>query len=269
MELESYMYEDKREVKVLDTGDRKGQHQRPHAVKKSRNKREGRPRSFPQLTSFPSHLCRTARASHPIAPPPSHVPPFVNCHQENWPPGRKPYMRMSRLSSLSLPLSAHEAQRGGRGENGVWRGSRKTEPPPREKKNPLSNGRIATVLRGPQRLGARPLCRPLPVWVTQRKRGPSLNLATRQETGRVAGDAVRGAPVRWIVRRKTDKHNCPRTGKGGSRVPLPPPQTPTPQTPTPTSPQCDPDTQFARSSLTRPSTGYCVWILSLPFVVLK
>lgn len=151
MELESYMYEDKREVKVLDTGDRKGQHQRPHAVKKSRNKREGRPRSFPQLTSFPSHLCRTARASHPIAPPPSHVPPFVNCHQENWPPGRKPYMRMSRLSSLSLPLSAHEAQRGGRGENGVWRGSRKTEPPPREKKNPLSNGRIATVLRGPQR----------------------------------------------------------------------------------------------------------------------
>lgn len=171
MELESYMYEDKREVKVLDTGDRKGQHQRPHAVEKSRNKREGRPRSFPQLTSFPSHLCRTARASHPIAPPPSHVPPLVNCHQENWPPGRKPYMRMARLSSLSLPLSAHEAQRGGRGENGVWRGSRKTEPPPRDKKKPLSNGRIATVLRGLQR----PLCRPLPVWVTQRKRGPSLD----------------------------------------------------------------------------------------------
>lgn len=107
-----------------------------HMPSKSRETKE-KARSFPQLTSFPSHLCRTTRASHPIAPPPSHVPPLVNCHQENWPPGRKPYMRMARLSSLSLPLSAHEAQRGGRGENGVWRGSRKTEPPPRDKKNTL------------------------------------------------------------------------------------------------------------------------------------
>lgn len=235
-----------------------------HMPSKSRETKEkGGPRSFPQLTSFPSHLCRTARASHPIAPPPSHVP-LVNCHQENWPPGRKPYMRMARLSSLSLPLSAHEAQRGGRGENGVGRGSRKTEPPPRDKKKPLSNGRIATVLRGLQRPWRKGPLPPFACLGNPAEEGPLSQPRNRQETGRVAGDAVRGAPVRWIVRRKTDKHNCPRTGKGGSRVPLPPPQTPTP-----TSPQCDPDTQFARSSLTRPSTGYCVWILSLPFVVLK
>lgn len=119
MELESYMYEDKREVKVLDTGDRKGQHQRPHAVEKSRNKREGRPRSFPQLTSFPSHLCRTARASHPIAPPPSHVPPPRELPPRELAPWAQAiHAHGSSLVALSSPLGPRSATRG---KGGEWR----------------------------------------------------------------------------------------------------------------------------------------------------
>jgi hypothetical protein len=75
MEIESYMYEDKHEVKVLEMGERKGQHQRPHAVDNllsRETKEKGGP--VPEFPFFPSHLSRAARASHPIAPPHSHIP---------------------------------------------------------------------------------------------------------------------------------------------------------------------------------------------------
>lgn len=131
---------------------RKGQHQRPHAVEKSRNKREGRPRSFPQLTSFPSHLCRTARASHPIAPPPSHVPLFVNCHTKELAPWAQAIHGAWLISRRSLFPSRPTKRNEGEGGRMAYGGVReKQNPHHATKKKPLSNGRIATVLRGLQR----------------------------------------------------------------------------------------------------------------------
>lgn len=133
-------------------------------------------------------------------------------------------MCMAGLMSLSLPLSAHEAQRGG------WRMAgfaKNRTPTTRRKKTLVQRANSNRLSRAAAALAQGPLCRPLPVWVTQRRRGPSLNPATRQETGRFAGDAVRGAPVgRKFIGRQTNT-----TVQEGVQGPSPAPPNPHPLLP--------------------------------------
>jgi len=71
MEIESYMYEYKREVKVLETGDRKGQHRR--RVAKQKRRVASSPSSHSSIPLKPG-----SSGHHiPIVPPPSHIIPSL------------------------------------------------------------------------------------------------------------------------------------------------------------------------------------------------
>lgn len=234
-----------------------------HMPSKSRETKEkGGPVPPAHMLSIPPVPDSSGVSSHCPAtisrPPPRELPP-----RELAPWAQAIHAHGSSLVALSSPLGPRSATRG-KGENGVWRGSRKTEPPPRDKKNPLSNGRIATVLRGLQRPWRKAPLPPFACLGNPAEEGPlsqPRNPARNRPRRRRCCSGCSGEMDSSSEDRQTQLSKNRERGVQGS--------SPAPPNPHPTSPQCDPDTQFARSSLTRPSTGYCVWILSLPFVVLK
>lgn len=194
-------------------------------VEKSRNKREGRPRPPAPILSIPPMPDSSGVSSHHPATI-SH-PLFVNCHAGELARLGASHTCAWLVSRRSLFPSRTTKHNEG---DGVWRGSRKTEPPPRDKKKPLSNGRIAAVCRGlPRPWHKAPLCRPLPVWGTQRKRGPlsqPRNPARNRPLRRRCCSGCSGDE--WKVRRKTDSTAVQEQGKGGPGSLSRPPKTPTP-----------------------------------------
>lgn len=219
-------------------------------VEKSRNKREGRPRPPAPILSIPPMPDSSGVSSHHPATI-SH-PLFVNCHAGELARLGASHTCAWLVSRRSLFPSRTTKHNEG---DGVWRGSRKTEPPPRDKKNPCQTGESQPSVAVCRGLGTRPPSAALCLFGEPSGRGgPSLNPATRQETGRFAGDAVRGAPVMSgkFVGRQTAQLSKSR--ERGVQGPSPAPPKPPPQL---TSPQCDPDTQVLRSSL---GTESCVWI---------